>query len=1622
MGYFGSSTYRPSGWQPVGTRTNFTPPDIDAPPPTQSPFDPTRPSANGLLGEGVNIVAAAGRAPGYVAERPLAWLNTATKGPGQEKGVIDQGLDFLRSVPILGTAMDVVGGALTTPWAAKVGNAPMASALAATVGMSDDDPLPQNIRALFGPNFLGIPGLSTLGDIGEVFHGQVTVGELRQNAYARGFAPEDAMAVAQGQKSQWDFETAGLDANPLANIGLQMGFDPTNLLLGAGAVAKLPRGLGMAGKFFNAFGKPIPKSFETAVQAFSSGRNLMQAPELLTYQGTARLFASLGRGTSLASKAYFRTALGMTGAELGLTAAGDALDNTPLNPLMEPLADFARRAQQNQPLSNGHIFSLVSAFKFPYHDTVQGVRTRMGQAVYRSVGSNIIPSAVDTLVPGNMSRAAKTAKAHEMFGGKQSFEQYVERVLSSFAHDKAHKFLKGVRPESEAELEAILEMSGKSMDALLGEMLRNNEISGSAFVERLKEIASNSREVSDLSGGLRFNFNPDLAASAWREWRPWAARLAQMFEKRSPVVVGLMRDQALPKEWLSIARGELEGVAEANGGIVPKAYLNKMVHDRLPQLLRDEPFRSYFGRFLTKDGPDGDIAELSKMLKEAEKNAPPLRDFLYEVRDWEKRHEVAAPFQRVYGRDATVSPAVTGVEVSAPAHMASQARAKGMRSVTLDDARRLRSGPVAQAVRTALPRALDEAGYNIGSAVDQVGYSLSRGELVPEIKINFTGSNALMQAEQSAIAALGGGSKRAAYQGHEVEIVASAAEARAGGFAPNAIELTWTFGRLTPEQANALAAIVGKAGRESGIRAVLDDTNGVLRLRAKEAQIVDGQVKEIADAIANAVPEHPTAGKMKPSREAIYMRTITNDARRTSFVGDEVLSNARRAVESDPRYVGAVRYLAEYRGAVGDAARSERASLRRAGAKGRAEAESGDFAAATERVSAVWADVESAPTPEGVDRFLQTLNDEVDPRVIPEALSELRTAVEMRYGTNPVPPAMDDALLRAHEDFVGAGGNQGQVLFNASLDAVTDTLPRFDNSLTNLPDHLKQELADFQRDLVVNSPYYTLKSPPLGDVPYVYSRDAGSVLDANMRRQSEWAGSLFAHGPASVPAKFVNMLFRPRTWKSFANKEKQEQFNWLLNAGATVAEINGYVAALKIEATTQRSLGVKIVRGIDAMYPSVYEDIATGAKFVGERGDPAAFRGFSDEVIAKVGKGNFWKGIDRAASDWWRNIVEAAEKPGVNGAVGRMLEGLYPKGMGIRHYGKIWYHAFRFLTDPRWWAMNKLEADVMFASKYGTMAMGAKDYVGSRAALTHALGEGHEAVKALDELAAGWFDNRALLGPMTKAFDAEAPRTVQRYLDSLPETHPITQYMVERFGKDVDKTWGQALIDDVYSFDMKGVKKTVEEEAAKIFSADEYDQMERLGILQKVWELNERTWGDIQSTIRGNPNRSQAERILNSYWLYWPLSYQLKAGKWMYDTLSHKAFGKKSNLLGAWEIDHLDSMHKEKMLNDPAYAAMFTEHPETWFFAQMFFPITPFDMGVSLSPAAKAVGGSLGWWDKPSYANDPISLATRMAQIGPVFTISLLRKVNNELKPFDALMDPFKASPETQTNGFRWGH
>lgn len=156
---------------------------------------------------------------------------------------------------------------------------------------------------------------------------------------------------------------------------------------------------------------------------------------------------------------------------------------------------------------------------------------------------------------------------------------------------------------------------------------------------------------------------------------------------------------------------------------------------------------------------------------------------------------------------------------------------------------------------------------------------------------------------------------------------------------------------------------------------------------------------------------------------------------------------------------------------------------------------------------------------------------------------------------------------------------------------------------------------------------------------------------------------------------------------------------------------------------------------------------------------------------------------------------------------------------------------------------------------------------------------------------------------------------------------------------------GEVLMKDSKTAELQAKldKMIVERKFAEVGRAEELGKLDQFQTA--VQTEYRQTIADLRSSYYGNPDRSAMERLLNSYMLYWPISYQLKAAKDLYKVMTSQMFGYHTGSLGAVTYQQL----RDDIAQNPQAKAFFDNNAQLLGVARQLLPITPEDVGVSLS-------------------------------------------------------------------------
>jgi hypothetical protein len=339
--------------------------------------------------------------------------------------------------------------------------------------------------------------------------------------------------------------------------------------------------------------------------------------------------------------------------------------------------------------------------------------------------------------------------------------------------------------------------------------------------------------------------------------------------------------------------------------------------------------------------------------------------------------------------------------------------------------------------------------------------------------------------------------------------------------------------------------------------------------------------------------------------------------------------------------------------------------------------------------------------------------------------------------------------------------------------------------------------------------------------------------------------------------------------------------------------------------------------------------------------------------------------------------------------LGRAMAGAY--GLAVHNKAATTlYHLFRFALDVRYHAMNYFEAQILYLGRAGL-----RDGEIS----TGMFGQSERYLRRIDEDFAnntGYATSRSRFAYAYKTFlkeqpDALAggvldlarhdPNLMKQALDEIAGRDPELADMIQHAGED-PATYVKAL-DEWHG---KLLSTATDEEAAAAIDETLAPALRETPALAEVYgrlgDVNKQLWGDIRETFYGNPDRSRVERALNSYILFWPLSYQIKATKWLLGVMYDRAGGVRTNAVGGYAVAQFAQTHQRLLATDPEYGDWFENHKTLVFMAQMLFPITPDSIGVSLNPILRDL-----FFDRTKAP----------WEIGPIYTATLIPKAAAEL-------------------------
>lgn len=654
------------------------------------------------------------------------------------------------------------------------------------------------------------------------------------------------------------------------------------------------------------------------------------------------------------------------------------------------------------------------------------------------------------------------------------------------------------------------------------------------------------------------------------------------------------------------------------------------------------------------------------------------------------------------------------------------------------------------------------------------------------------------------------------------------------------------------------------------------------------------------------------------------------------------------------------------------------------------------------------------------------------PRVLDEEGAYTVQRDNMRAEAGQVPDDVHKAAIAS------TSYGPGVVEYVANMErAIANDMPKMHNSLEGVWGEMtprqRMKMAQIERELRQMGSQYTLKATPAGSPSYFTGQGAAFrevVGDWN----NTYLGSKKLFEANTMVADLWDKIANPVYAAELNRLTTNTFFNTMQDFGVDNKTSKAILRDLRQkfeESPTVSWSGNKLLGRMEHLNGSLMTEVFKD-HLTPDQAAAMTKAGVRPQDVVRRSSGRVYR--------WLNDRVGPLSEDGGNRALRKLEDVLYEgtTGAALQNLSvgaKVVYSVWRFALDPRWYLINRFEADILMAVRSGKREALGIDFRGRRKA-PHARTQGpggdmllaeqssmfqkhrrqgeRYAYADIDEsmfgeqMQAGWMDMRSLNGYIAVGLEAEAKDTTFAFMREMLEdpTNKEIRGLIDRFeteGLTTPQQWADEFHRMLYEWDETGVRATLDAEADKLgmLAGGQYDDL-----LDQLYVRHQQSYLSMQRLMRGNINRSNLERVLNNPFLYWPISYQLKAGRWMLDTLFNRFGGRQTGFAGAGALTHWMDTHERLMEENPEYAKIFIDHPYMWRMASQMVPMTPFDMGTYMARwtryGSNWVAGTINEDLRDErYPQDILSFIERSAALGPAYSLTTWTRAMDEVNTED---------------------
>jgi hypothetical protein len=482
--------------------------------------------------------------------------------------------------------------------------------------------------------------------------------------------------------------------------------------------------------------------------------------------------------------------------------------------------------------------------------------------------------------------------------------------------------------------------------------------------------------------------------------------------------------------------------------------------------------------------------------------------------------------------------------------------------------------------------------------------------------------------------------------------------------------------------------------------------------------------------------------------------------------------------------------------------------------------------------------------------------------------------------------------------------------------------------------------------------------------------DRFTMLNTTLNRRQKL---LLDYGPLAPITRLYDALLAPVASRWLGKMAQNEVHNLLTLEGWEPASTRKFMEELRQFVLDSRSVvGMGKFTGTH-MFGSIAAIPEQNVRAIASRIEPVNFQKVVDKygsyqkmltsasnrlmrtVVQRERAGGKVNMIEASANAAFKTYQYAPGLEGVSGATQRLTKFLYP--------------FLRFQADPLFVLMNYTEPAIYNILDNGWRGVTAK---GKATATTERLSDlassglippgGLYAKDVPVELLLadpGFYTIPKNIRPHMQAeLQQLYGKKAEQVFEAMGKDHPIAHIMRERFGDNV-KDWAIEANRMLANMARKGVdgalrpewKKVLEEEIG--LSHAEMKQM--VPVYERLSEAYRGIYNQMADLYIGRMSRSNLERLGNSFFVAWPVSYMIKVTSWVYRVMMEK-MGPVEGSAGAFLWDSYRQRYEQHVQNDPDFASFVEDNPDFLFALEMVLPVSPASISVGLNKTTRYAG------------------------------------------------------------------